>query len=175
MTSIVARALAGAASAEPPGGVSVSMPNTTGITVTGTSMMTVPETAGVRTRRNRASRAEIRSWKSAATTTRVASVAGPPSTIAVMQIPMNALELAMTSTWPEPNRPNRTACSKVAAPQTADRREHRPREVAFRHAGGPHHDRRDQYRDGDVQDRELQAEAEGQRSRRPLVGLVADA
>ena len=89
------------------------------MTVTGMSMITVPETAGVRNFRNTASRAESRIWKSAPMTTRVASIAGPPFSTAVMLTPMNAAELPITSMWPPPILPNRKAWSAVAMPLIA--------------------------------------------------------
>ena len=51
-------ALSGAASAGLPSGTAASRSNTAGITVTGISMMTVPETVGVSTRWNSESRAD---------------------------------------------------------------------------------------------------------------------
>ena len=61
-------------------------------------MMTVPATVGVRIRRNRESRAASANWKSDETTTSVASIAGPPSAIAVMQTAMKAPEVPIRST-----------------------------------------------------------------------------
>ena len=60
-TRTVARAVSGAAADGLPSGTSLSMSKTTGITVTAISRSTVPETVGVRTRRNIASRADSRS------------------------------------------------------------------------------------------------------------------
>ena len=98
MTSTVARALSGAARAGTPSGTSFSILKMMGITVTGISMMTVPATVGVRTRRNSERRAESTNWKSAEMTTRVASIAGPPSAIAATQTAMKAPEVPMRST-----------------------------------------------------------------------------
>lgn len=56
--SSVATALIGAPSGGASSGTSVSMPKMIGITVTAISMITVPATVGVSTRRNRESRAE---------------------------------------------------------------------------------------------------------------------
>ena len=55
----------------------------------------------------------------------------------------------------------------------SDRCEHRPRQVGVGRAGGPHHHRRNQYRERHEQNRELHAQADGERGRRRLVGLVA--
>ena len=98
MTRAVARAQTGAAEAGVPGGTWVSMPKTIGITVTAMSMMTVPATVGVSIRRRRERRAESANWKSEETTTRVASMAGPPCAIAVTQTAMNAPEVPIMST-----------------------------------------------------------------------------
>ena len=98
MTSMVASALNGAADAGLPSGTSVSSPNTIGITVTGISMMTVPATVGVRMRRNNERRPASANWNNAETTTRVASMAGPPFAIAATQIAMKAPEVPIART-----------------------------------------------------------------------------
>ena len=69
-----------------------------GITVTGISMMTVPATVGVRTRRNSERRAESANWKSEEMTTKVASIAGPPSASAAMHTAMKAPEVPIRRT-----------------------------------------------------------------------------
>ena len=74
------------------------MSKTIGITVTGMSMMTVPATVGVRIRRSIDNRAENANWKSDEMRTSVASIAGPPSAIAVTQIAMNAPDVPMART-----------------------------------------------------------------------------
>ncbi|MCE2461720.1 MAG: hypothetical protein J4F38_13210 [Pseudomonadales bacterium] len=76
----------------------MSMPKMIGMTVTAMSMITVPATVGVSTRRKRESRAENANWNNAEMTTRVASSAGPPSTNAVTQMAMNAPDVPMAST-----------------------------------------------------------------------------
>ena len=116
---IVTRAITGAAWTGVPSGTSSSMSKAIGMTVTGSSMITVPETAGVSSRRNSGSRADTRSCNRAEITTSVASIAGPPSATAVTLIPTKALELPMTSMWPPPIRPKRTACSAVVRPLIA--------------------------------------------------------
>ena len=119
MTPMVTTALSGAANAGEPLGTSPSMPKTIGITVTGISMITVPATAGVRIRRNSESRDERRNWKNDDTSTRVASIAGPPWTSAATQTAMKAPEVPMRRTWPAPKRPTRTAWRMVVTPLTA--------------------------------------------------------
>ena len=98
MTSAVTRAESGAASSGVSGGTCDSMPKTMGITVTGISMITVPETVGVRIRRSSDNRHAIRNWKRDEITTRVASMAGPPWAMAATQIAMKAPEVPMTRT-----------------------------------------------------------------------------
>ena len=58
MVNKVAPALSAAADTGVPSGTDVSKPKMIGMMVTGTSVMTVPATAGVRTLRNSESRAE---------------------------------------------------------------------------------------------------------------------
>ena len=67
-----------------------------GVTVTVMSMITVPATAGVMMRRNQASRQPKRNWKSEEITTKVASIAGPPSASAVTQTAMKAPEVPIS-------------------------------------------------------------------------------
>ena len=98
MTSTVAKALSGAATAGIPSGTSFSILKTCDITVTGISMMTVPVTVGVRIRRSSESRAESASGTTEETTTRVASIAGPPSASAVILTAMEAPEMLIKST-----------------------------------------------------------------------------
>ena len=76
-----------------PAGVRFSMSNRIGITVTGRSMITVPVTVGVRTRRSSESRAESAIRTTPETATRVASIVGPPSASAVTLIAMVLLEV----------------------------------------------------------------------------------
>ena len=98
IATTVASALSGPARAGLPSGTCLSMSKMIGITVTGISISTVPATLGVRIRRNRESRAASANWNSAETTTRVASMAGPPLAIAATQIAMKAPEVPMAST-----------------------------------------------------------------------------
>ena len=98
-------------------GASASIPETAGITVTGMSMSTVPDTVGVRMRWKRDSRQASTRGTSAETATSVASVAGPLWVSALMQAGMKAPEVPMTMTCPAPIRPARTACNMVVRPQ----------------------------------------------------------
>ena len=118
MTISVVAALAGAAARGVPSGTSASMPKMMGMTVTAISMITVPATVGVRIRRSSESRSESANWNSAEIATSVASRPGPPATSAVTQTAMNAPEVPISSGYPAPMRPTRTACMTVVTPLT---------------------------------------------------------
>ena len=115
----VTSAATGAAAGAVPSGTCVSASNTRGITVTAINMITVPETTGVKMRRNSGSRAASRNWNIDETTMRLAIVAGPPTFNAVTQTAINAPEVPMMSTCPAPNRPTRAAWRTVVAPLTS--------------------------------------------------------
>ena len=115
----VVTAHAGAARSGVPAGACVIMSKVIGMMVTEISMMTVPATAGVISRRNRARRSESVNWNSDDSTTRVASMAGPPSASAVTDTAINAPEVPMSRGYPAPKRPTRTACNTVVSPLTA--------------------------------------------------------
>ena len=117
-TSVTAAAIPGAL-AGVPGGTSTSMSKSSGMTVTGISMITVPATTGVRTRRKSDSREASPNWKREETRTSVASSAGPPSAIAVMHTAMNAPDVPISRTYPAPIRPKRTAWLRVLTPLIA--------------------------------------------------------
>ena len=97
MTRMVERAAIGAAIGDAFSGTSLSVSNMMGITATAISMITVPETTGVKIRRSQDRREASRNWKRDEMTIRLAIVAGPPSTSAVTQTAMNAPEVPMTS------------------------------------------------------------------------------
>ncbi len=99
-----------------PSGTSASMPNTMGMTVAAISMMTVPETTGVKIRRRTERRAARANWNSADMTTRLAITAGPPSTSAATQTAKNAPEAPMTRMCPAPMRQTRAAGMMVVMP-----------------------------------------------------------
>ncbi len=105
-TSMVVPALTGALALEAPGGVSLSMSNMIGITVTAIRAITVPATTGVMIRRSRDRRADKANWNREEAITSVASSPGPPSAKAVTQTAMKAPEVPMMSTWPAPMRPS---------------------------------------------------------------------
>ena len=117
--TMVTSAAAGAAACDISSPTSPMVSNTSGMTVAAISMITVPETTGVNIRRSTDSRAASANWNSDDTTTRLAIVAGPPSTRAATQTAMNAPDVPIISTWPDPNRPTRTAWRIVVAPLTS--------------------------------------------------------
>ena len=86
--------------------------------VTEISIITVPATAGVISRRNRASRVDRVNWNNDERTTRVASKAGPPSTRAATQTAINVPDVPIRREYPAPIRPTRTACITVVKPLT---------------------------------------------------------
>ena len=90
IASIVASAVNGAPSAGAWSAVWCMRLKTTGSTVTGISMFTVPTMVGVRSRRNRESRVEITIGSRDDATTSVPSSAGPPSASAAALSPMKA-------------------------------------------------------------------------------------
>ena len=118
ITSRVVRAASGAATSSTPSGTSVSDAKMTGVTVAAMSMMTTPATVGVKMRLSSDSLAASMNWNSDEMTTRVASLAGPPICKAATLTAMNAPDVPMMSTCPEPNRPMRAACNAVVRPHT---------------------------------------------------------
>ena len=108
-------------------------------------------------------------------TTRVASIAGPPSATAVMQTPMKAAELPMTSTWPPPIRPMRTDCNAVVTPEIATAANTAQATDASGAPAARITTMGNRIGTATVRNDELQAETEGERRRRVLVGLVANA
>ena len=99
-------------------GTSCSVSNTIGMTVTGISMMTVPETIGVNIRLSNDSRHAIANWNSDDTTIRLAIIAGPPDSSALTQTAMNAPDVPIIRMCPAPIRPTLTACRMVVKPDT---------------------------------------------------------
>ena len=84
METRVTPKLAGAAAGGAPAGGLANMLKAMGMIVTATSMMTVPPTNGVTTRRNSTRREPNRNWNRDETTIKVANRAGPPSVKAVI-------------------------------------------------------------------------------------------
>ena len=119
MMAMVASAVSGAPSSAAPGGASVRRPKTTGSTVAGTSMFTVPTMVGVRRHLNRARRREMTMGTSDDATTSGASRAGPPAERALTATPMKATAGPIVSTYPAPTRPSLAACSTVHTPLIA--------------------------------------------------------
>ena len=98
MTSRVTTKLRGAAKAGVSCGTSSIMSKAIGMTVTAISMITVPDTVGVRMRRSSESRPESTNWNREDTNTKVARSAGPPCLIAAMHTAMKVADVPMTST-----------------------------------------------------------------------------
>ena len=84
-----------------------------------TIISTVPPTSGVTTRLRTNSHLAMRIWKAAVTRTRLVSVAGPPSTSAMMQNGMEMKDVRMGRTSPVPMRPMLATCSRVVMPMVA--------------------------------------------------------
>ena len=78
----------------------------------------MPPTVGVTMRRRMNSHLEIAICTTADTSTRVVSVAGPPSTTAVMQKGMEKAAVNMGRTAPPPTGPSRRTCNRVETPTT---------------------------------------------------------
>ena len=78
-----------------PAGTSASMFVVMGNRLTAISMIMVPPTVGVISRRKNDSRAENRNCTSDETTTRVASSDSPPAATAAADTPMNAPDVPM--------------------------------------------------------------------------------
>ena len=83
---------------ETPAGTSDIFPKIIGAIVTGTSMSTVPETVGVRMRRNIEIRMEQTNWKRAVTIIKAASNPGPPARRASTLTAMAAAVVPVTRT-----------------------------------------------------------------------------
>ena len=78
-----------------PGGTSDSMSVVMGNTLTASSMITVPPTVGVISRRKNESRAEKKNCTSDEAATRVASSDRPPAATAAAETPMKAPDVPM--------------------------------------------------------------------------------
>ena len=139
MTRPVATAVSGALSAVSCG-ASARRLNTTGSTVAGISMFTVPTMVGVRSRLNRASRSEIAIGTSDDATTRVASNAGPALAERADADP----DIGSGGTHKEqvsrsdPAQPKRLQSRADAT--DGDRAEHGPGQVRIGSAAGPDDD-----------------------------------
>ena len=70
------------------------------------------------TRRSSESRAASTNWISDETTTSDAIKGGPPASSAATQTAMNAPDVPIARTCPDPIRPSRTTCRMVATPLT---------------------------------------------------------
>ena len=118
VTTSVAMTVTGAARGPLPSGTLSMKSKRNGITLTAISMITVPATVGVRIRRSSDRRPASRNWKSDDTMISVASRPGPPCWSAATDTAMNAPDVPIISTYPDPSRPTRRACRMVATPLT---------------------------------------------------------
>ena len=96
-----------------------SRSNTTDASVMERIMITVPLTTGVTSRRRMNSHLATMNWNAAEASTSVVSVAGPPSTTAVMQKGMEKAAVKNGSTAPAPTGPRRRTCTSVEMPTTS--------------------------------------------------------
>ena len=109
-------ATSGGAKDSVPSGASLTMSYTMGMMVAAMSMITVPETTGVKMPRKKERRAARANWNSADTTTRLAISAGPPWISAATQTAKNAPEVPIISMCPAPMRQRRADWSTVVMP-----------------------------------------------------------
>ena len=114
VTRVVRRADPGSSSV-----ASSSRANTTDANVIERIIITVPLTIGVTTLRSRKSHLEMTSWKMAEAMISVASVAGPPSTTAVMQKGMAKAAVNMGRTALPPTGPAVFTWISVDSPTTS--------------------------------------------------------
>ena len=115
-TISVARTVRGAATSDVPSGTSPKESNISGTTVAAINMITVPATTGVKIRLNQERRAASKNWNMDETMIRLAIVAGPAFTNAATQTAINAADVPMMSTYPDPTLPTRTTCKMVVKP-----------------------------------------------------------
>ena len=134
----------------------------------------VPATAGVIRRRNRASRVDRVNWNSDERTTRVASSAGPPSTRAATLTAINVPDVPMRREYPAPIRPTPYSLNNRGYSADCQRGKNGPGEVGFTPAAGPDDDGRRQYDTADNQRGILETETEGQPNRETFIWFVAD-
>ena len=138
------------------------------------SMVTMmPPTVGVTTRRSMNNHLETINWAMAATSTRVVSVAGPPSTTAVMQKGMETAAVNMGSIAPAPNGPMRRTCSRVESPTTTSEAKTHPIQVRLAEVRCVGHDHRRHQQGGHSHQAELSAvtqrQEDGGNSRAPRI------
>ena len=115
-TRIVTTATRGGAAEAVPSGASLSMSNTMGMMVAAMSMITVPETTGVKMLRSTERRAARANWNRADTTTRLAIRAGPPWISAATHTAKNAPEVPIIRMCPAPMRQRRADWRMVVIP-----------------------------------------------------------
>ena len=115
-TRMVTTATRGGAAEAVPSGASLSMSNTMGMMVAAMSMITVPETTGVKMLRSTERRAARANWNRADTTTRLAMRAGPPWMRAAAHTAKNAPDVPIIRMCPAPMRQRRADWRMVVIP-----------------------------------------------------------
>ena len=176
VTTIVTAALTGAAAGEAPSGTWVSMSKTMGMTVTAISMITVPHTVGVKSRRSSASRnreGELHQGPRPRPATRASPA--PPSARGGDADRDEGARGAHHQDVARADLADAEGLEHRGDAADRERGEGRPRQVVLAGAGRPHHDGggHDDSRDGEH--RVLESQPQGKGVRRLLVGLVADA
>ena len=127
---------AGAAQGDTPSGTLVSILNTPSMTVADMSIRTMPDTVGVIIRRNSERRAATTNFISDEITTRLASIAGPPSISAVMLMCDGRFGGTDDKYVPRADTPDTQGVQNRGSPTDYERREDRPGQVCFRLLGG---------------------------------------
>ena len=118
-TRMVRKTTKGAANGfSTPSGTVAKKSNAIGSTVTGINMITTPPTAGVTTFRSQDSLNASANCTKDDTSTSAPNITGPPALSAAMLTAINAPEVPMSNTYPEPIRQNGRACKNVHTPQT---------------------------------------------------------
>ena len=154
-----------------PGGRPRSTSATTTSSVAAMSMMTVPETTGVKMPRTRAMFAPTWKWTIEETTMRLAMSGGPPSSSAVTQTAMNAPG-AHDEDVP---RADVSDADGLEHGRRAAHEQGGEGDVGVGLSGDAGHDRDGDYDGGDDHKRGLQAGAQRERDGQALVRLIANA
>ena len=97
-------------------GTSPNELNNIGATVAAINMITVPATVGVNILLSNDNRAARKNWMIEETMIKLAIVAGPAFTNAATHTAINAADVPMIRTYPDPIFPTRTTCKMVVNP-----------------------------------------------------------
>ena len=99
-----------------PSGTSSKESNNIGVTVAAINIITVPATVGVKTLLSNDNRAARKNWMIEETMIKLAIVAGPALINAATQTAINAADVPIIRTYPDPILPTRTTCKMVVNP-----------------------------------------------------------